>query len=109
MSETVFAASFTVLNRAKLGDDRLWQTHQTHDDFGDDPQRPFSADQQARQISTGLVHHAPYLDNIPVGQHDFQSQDVLLVMPYFRQCMPPAFVETLPPMVETTWLPGSGT
>ena len=30
------------------------------------------------------------------------------VMPYFRQCGPPALVETLPPMEETIWLEGSG-
>ena len=31
-----------------------------------------------------------------------------MVIPYFRQCGPPAFVETLPPMEETIWLDGSG-
>ncbi len=30
------------------------------------------------------------------------------VTPYFRVCGPPALVATLPPMVEATWLDGSG-
>ncbi len=32
----------------------------------------------------------------------------MLVIPYLRQCGPPAFVETLPPMDDTIWLDGSG-
>ncbi len=30
------------------------------------------------------------------------------VMPYFRQCTPPEFSATLPPMVQAIWLLGSG-
>src|SRR5262249_62280338 len=32
----------------------------------------------------------------------------LVVMPYLRQCGPPALVATLPPIDETIWLDGSG-
>ena len=31
-----------------------------------------------------------------------------VVNPYFRQCAPPEFSATLPPMVQTCWLEGSG-
>ena len=31
-----------------------------------------------------------------------------MVIPYLRQCGPPALVETLPPIEETIWLEGSG-
>jgi hypothetical protein len=30
------------------------------------------------------------------------------VRPYFRQCTPPEFSATLPPMVQAIWLLGSG-
>jgi hypothetical protein len=30
------------------------------------------------------------------------------VRPYFRQCTPPEFSATLPPMVQAIWLDGSG-
>ena len=31
-----------------------------------------------------------------------------MVKPYFRQCAPPEFSATFPPIVQTTWLDGSG-
>ena len=33
---------------------------------------------------------------------------LFVVVPYFRQCTPPAFSATLPPMVQAIWLDGSG-
>ena len=36
------------------------------------------------------------------------SSTWLVVKPYFRQCAPPEFSATLPPMVQTCWLDGSG-
>ena len=33
---------------------------------------------------------------------------LLVVSPYFRQCTPPEFSATLPPMVQAIWLDGSG-
>ena len=33
---------------------------------------------------------------------------LLVVNPYLRQCTPPEFSLTLPPMVQTIWLEGSG-
>ncbi len=33
---------------------------------------------------------------------------LLVVRPYFRQCTPPEFSATLPPMVQAIWLEGSG-
>ena len=34
--------------------------------------------------------------------------DCCVVRPYFRQCRPPEFSATLPPMVQAIWLDGSG-
>jgi hypothetical protein len=33
---------------------------------------------------------------------------LFVVSPYFRQCTPPEFSATLPPMVQAIWLDGSG-
>ena len=33
---------------------------------------------------------------------------LLVVSPYFKQCSPPEFSATLPPMVQAIWLDGSG-
>ena len=33
---------------------------------------------------------------------------LLVVSPYFRQCTPPEFSATLPPIVQAIWLDGSG-
>ena len=33
---------------------------------------------------------------------------LLVVSPYFRQCTPPEFSATLPPIVHAIWLDGSG-
>ena len=44
----------------------------------------------------------------PVPVTSWRPSTWLVVMPYFRQCGPPAFVETLPPMEDTIWLDGSG-
>jgi hypothetical protein len=32
----------------------------------------------------------------------------LVVKPYLKQCAPPEFSATLPPIVQTIWLDGSG-
>ena len=33
---------------------------------------------------------------------------LLAVTPYFRQCAPPEFMLTLPPIMHANWLEGSG-
>ena len=33
---------------------------------------------------------------------------LLAVTPYFRQCAPPEFIPTLPPIMQASWLLGSG-
>ncbi len=44
----------------------------------------------------------------PVGSATSSSRTWLVVTPYLRQCGPPAFSATLPPMVQAVWLDGSG-
>ena len=42
------------------------------------------------------------------SEHHLHGEDVVAVTPYFRQCTPPEFSATLPPMLQITWLEGSG-
>ena len=44
----------------------------------------------------------------PSGSTTSIASTWLLVTPYFRQCTPPEFSATLPPMLQATWLEGSG-
>ena len=44
----------------------------------------------------------------PPGTTMVTPSRLLVVRPYFRQCSPPLFSATLPPMVQATWLDGSG-
>ena len=45
---------------------------------------------------------------VPSGSTTSRPSTWLLVTPYFRQCTPPEFSATLPPMLQATWLEGSG-
>ena len=38
----------------------------------------------------------------------FRPRTLLVVTPYFRQWAPPEFMAILPPMVQASWLDGSG-
>ena len=44
----------------------------------------------------------------PSGSTTSIANTWLLVTPYLRQCTPPEFSATLPPMLQATWLDGSG-
>ena len=50
----------------------------------------------------------PRVATLPSGNTTSNSSTWLVVTPYLRQCGPPAFSATLPPMVQTVWLEGSG-
>ena len=39
---------------------------------------------------------------------NFTPSRLLAVTPYFRQCAPPEFIITLPPIMQASWLDGSG-
>ena len=44
----------------------------------------------------------------PSARTTVSASTWLVVKPYFRQWAPPEFSATLPPMVQTCWLDGSG-
>ncbi len=64
---------------AHRGRHRLLHRVQAHRDFGDDAERAFRADEQARQViaGSGFLRAARGVDDAPVGQHHFQRQHVL--------------------------------
>ncbi len=50
----------------------------------------------------------PRVTTEPSGSTTSQDSTWLVVNPYLRQCAPPEFSATLPPIVQTCWLDGSG-
>ena len=50
----------------------------------------------------------PRVTTLPSAHTIVSPRTWLVVKPYFRQCAPPEFSATLPPIVQTTWLDGSG-
>ena len=73
---------------------------------GRDPERALGADEHAEQV--GPLVPDRELDQLAVGQHDSAASTWLTVKPYFRQCAPPEFSATLPPIVQTCCEEGSG-
>jgi hypothetical protein len=50
----------------------------------------------------------PSVTTLPSGVTNVTPYTWLVVNPYFRQWAPPEFSATLPPIVHTIWLDGSG-
>ena len=76
--------------------------HQRQRHFGDDAQRALAADDELFDVVTfvrlrdelEVIHHPS------VRQHDLQAQDTRWrVTPWRNASMPPALVDTMPPMV----------
>ena len=62
-----------------------------------------------RRSSSGVsARPLPRVVTVPSGSTTSSSSTWLLVTPYLRLCTPPEFSATLPPMLQTTWLEGSG-
>ncbi len=62
-----------------------------------------------RRSSSGVSSSSlPRVVTVPSGSTTSRASTWLLVTPYFRQCTPPEFSATLPPMLQATWLEGSG-
>ena len=65
----------------------------------------------ARRAGRSRARPAPAaaeLDDRAVRRHHVGAEHVVDVKPYFRQCAPPEFSATLPPMVQTLCEDGSG-
>ena len=69
-------------------------------------ERPLRADERADQVE-GAVPVEPD-DVSPSARTTWSSSTWFDVKPYFRQWAPPEFSATLPPIVHTCWLDGSG-
>jgi hypothetical protein len=50
----------------------------------------------------------PSVDGCPSGAIMSTASTWLVVKPYLRQCAPPEFSATLPPIEQICWLLGSG-
>jgi hypothetical protein len=62
-----------------------------------------------RRSSSGISGRSPpRVVTVPSGSTTSRPSTWLLVTPYLRQCTPPEFSATLPPMLQATWLEGSG-
>ena len=57
---------------------------------------------------TGSREFPPSRTTLPSAATNVSPSTWLVVKPYFRQCAPPEFSATLPPIVQTIWLEGSG-
>ena len=62
----------------------------------------------SRSGPSGSPKGSPSVVTVPSGSTTSHASTWLRVTPYLRQCGPPAFSATLPPMVQAAWLEGSG-
>jgi len=67
------------------------------------------ASTQSTTSALGAERLSPTWDTISPSIRTISTPSTLLVVrPYFRQCTPPEFSATLPPIEQATWLEGSG-
>ena len=83
---------------------------QLHRHLGDHDQHALGADGEREQVVARRVGRlAAELHRLAVdGEAAHAAGRCARVRPYFRQCTPPEFSATLPPMVQAIWLDGSG-
>jgi hypothetical protein len=70
------------------------------------PERPLRPDERPEQVGPAVPDRE--LDELPVGSTISAASTWFDVNPYFRQCAPPEFSATLPPIVQTCCDDGSG-
>ena len=70
------------------------------------PSLPINAPR--RSNSGASSSSPPRVITLPSGSTTSMARTWLLVTPYLRQCTPPEFSAMLPPMLQATWLEGSG-
>jgi hypothetical protein len=72
-----------------------------HGDLGDDAEQAFRAGHHAQQVVALAVEMlAAEAHDLAVISTISMPSTLLVVRPYFRQCTPPEFSATLPPMVQ---------
>ncbi len=70
------------------------------------PSLPTSSDSRSRPGASSASE--PNSTGSPSTMKPRTFSTLCRVSPYFKQCTPPEFSATLPPMVQATWLLGSG-
>ena len=70
------------------------------------PSLPINTPRRSRAAISGWG--PPRVVTVPSGSTTSMASTWLLVTPYLRQWTPPEFSATLPPIVQTCWLEGSG-
>ena len=108
--ETASEAWLDGVEQRHDGLETLGPAQQPDRHLGDDPHGSFGTHHQAHQVVARRVQRfaaQPHDLAVP-GVTRVSPSTWLVVTPYFRQCAPPAFSATLPPIVQTGWLEGSG-
>jgi hypothetical protein len=110
MSATALPAFTTSSKEAidHLGELRL--RRQLHRRLEHDAEHAFRADHQGQEVVAGRIQSPslPISTTVPSISATRRRSTLCTVRPYFRQCTPPEFSATLPPMVQAIWLEGSG-
>jgi hypothetical protein len=100
------------VHRGEVGEERAHRLRvglQPHGHVERDAEAPLRADEGAEQVVALRLAVGPAeRRHGAVGEERRHGDDVFSVTPYFRQCGPPAFSATLPPIVHAVWLDGSG-
>ncbi len=107
---TALPASSTSAKLAMMQRAISRQRHQLDRHLGHHHQHAFRADHQRQQVEARRVERVTAeLDGTSPALVSPRTRMTLCsVSPYFRQCTPPAFSATLPPIVQAIWLDGSG-
>ena len=69
------------------------------------PSEPMNTDSRSRPGASGASEPSSTTSPSMVTT---RARTLCTVRPYFRQCTPPEFSATLPPMEQAIWLEGSG-
>ena len=107
--ETALLASSTLRNTPRMvftacgsGSNRTITSVQMPSVPSDPTKRP------SKSYPAWSANRPPNWTISPLGRTTVAPSTWFLVAPYFRQCGPPAFSATFPPMVQACWLAGSG-
>ena len=83
--------------------------HEAQRDLEGDAEQPLRSDEQAAEIGAACSRLSPpSVATVPSPSTASMPSTWLAVMPWRKQCAPPELKATLPPIVQTDWLDGSG-
>ena len=104
------AGLFDVVERRERHLRELRLRQQLDGDLRDDGEQAFAAGDQRQQVVARRIERiAAELDDVAVDQSPrARVRTLCTVRPYFRQCTPPAFSATLPPIEHAICDDGSG-